>query len=211
MDHNTETKKPRKSGSKTILPDLNKYHIPHEIKIEAELIFQQMNKRGVARGWERVGLLFYCSYHAYNKKLIRKDPYILGNEIFQMTKKQVKKALNTNVELQTGYEPQVDFGNAVDYINEYGTRLGLSSEIIENIKNFGNYILDKYPCMRYRPKLTLAASLISYYSETTNQQLFSYEVFYQIVGKFEMTVNKLCTEIRYLEQKYWDYEKISNL
>lgn len=176
-----------KVSTRTIIPDLNKYRIPDDIKNEADSIFHRIGAP-TKRGNERNKMLFFCVYMAYKEKGHQIMPATLAKEM-GLAPGQANKSLTTFSEVQTGYRPRSKKTLPVDLLPELCEKLQLdhiTSEVMETARE----ILKKAPLLLEEFPSKVAAGILRYYTEINGIQINPVE-FQTVVGFSDVTINDI--------------------
>lgn len=129
-----------KKHNKTIIKELNKFKIPDNIKLQADLIYNKLNL-ATRRGKRRKQMLFFCIYNAYKELNIPPFPIKIA-EIVGLKKNEINKSFSMFSELQTGYKPRNLNLTALDMLPELCKSLGFNDNDIELCISVGKEIID---------------------------------------------------------------------
>lgn len=181
-----------RSYNKSLLPELQKYDFPDEIKNKADEIFQKMDT-SIRRGHIRNYLIFYCIYNAYHELRIHKDPkqiaLSVGIELGEIT-----KALSKFSESQEMYQPPMITTSPLDLIPDYCRMIQLSDDTIVNVLELAKEILDKDVELIEGYPQKVAAGILRYFL-TINGISFKKNQFAEMLGLSEVTINNMYKKI----------------
>lgn len=177
-----------------------KYHIPEDIAIQADLILKQMRPR-VNRGKINTQKMFYCVYNAYRELGRTVDPYVLGSTSFGLTAGEVTQTESLFSPLQTGYYPPNANVTCTEYIPGYCRSLNLSTEISNCITEFSNKMLIKDQSLLQEQPKTVAAGLFKYYLVIHGIALENTDQFLKITGRSNATIENIYNRIAALDNR----------
>lgn len=181
-----------KGYNKTLLPELQKYDFPDEIKNKADEIFQKMDT-SIRRGHIRDYLIFYCIYNAYHELQIHKDPKQIALSV-GIDLGEITKALSKFSESQEMYQAPMVITTPLDLIPEYCRMVNLSDDTIENVIELAKEILEKDPELMEGYPQKVAAGILRYFL-TINGVAFRKNQFAEMLGLSEVTINNMYKKI----------------
>jgi hypothetical protein len=150
-----------KTNTRSILPDLNAYNFPENIKYKADAIFDQLGAP-TKRGNERKKMLFYLVYRAYQENDQVINPYNLGAEM-GLQRTDVCKASNLFQD-NKGYRPRNKRALPTDALPDLCKELDLE-HLTESVLELGNEILEKEPRLVDELPHKVAAGILVYFME----------------------------------------------
>jgi transcription initiation factor TFIIIB Brf1 subunit/transcription initiation factor TFIIB len=171
---------------KSHLPELDKLNLPDDVKEKAESIFYKLNQ-GTRRSKKRKQQIFICIYYAKKILGVVQDPKKLADEI-GLKSGDVAGALSMFSELQTGFEAPLTFVSPLDYIDDYCSKIGLSSELTEECKISCAEIIDKDDELLERSPQTVAAGLVRYFLFINGIAVADYS---KVIGFSDATINNM--------------------
>lgn len=181
-----------RSYNKTLLPELQRYDFPDEIKVKADQIFQKMDT-SIRRGHIRDYLVFYCIYNAYHELKIHKDPKQIALSV-GIDLGEITKALSKFSESQEMYQPPMITTSPLDLIPDYCRMIQLSDDTIENVLELAQEIIDKDNELLEGYPQKVAAGILRYFL-TINGIAFKKNQFAEMLGLSEVTINNMYKKI----------------
>lgn len=151
------------AGVKTIVPDLERFGFPDEIKVLADQVY---TKLGVPtkRGRLRANMLFFCVFQAYVIAGKIREPRFLAEQM-DIDEKSIPKIFSSYSFQQTGYEPVNCKITVETFIPEYCERMNLiEPEHIQACLKIWNNVKKKDPSLEYMAKPQFgSAGIVLYY------------------------------------------------
>ena len=169
-DTSENTKSTRKHSIKTVLPELETYNLPTDIKDRANFIYSQL-KSQTRRGKRRVQMIFFCIYIAHGELNKMVAPAIIADMV-GLKKTEINKAFSMFSEVQTGYKPKTSPDPVRDPINmipDLCVRLGFEQDDIQKCLSLAEEIMKKDTVCEVKERLSLsppqvvASGIIQYY------------------------------------------------
>ncbi len=182
-----------KKYNRNILTDLQAYDFSDDIKFRANFIYKKMN-HATHRAKKRILLLFFCVYNAYKELEIKVLPSDLGKK-FNLTHGQMQKTISMFSPLETGYKPITRKLSILDYIPIYSDKLGMTTEITNNMMLLAENFMQKNKLDGMVPQTT-AAGFIKMYLIDNGIELEDKTLLSSVTDRSETTVEsmykKLC-------------------
>ena len=179
--------------SRLFLRELEPYSLNEEIKDAALDVYKRII-RLKRKGQRRKHLQFFCLYTAYNELRIPQDPIALA-QLIKMERSDITRALTIFSEVQTGFKsapPMVK--TPKDLLPVYTHRMELSTELCDEVLNFGDEILKINPELGERCPQKIAAAILLYYLGMHGYDINKGE-YAAMVGVSEGTLNNACKQV----------------
>lgn len=169
--------------NKTILPDLEAYPFPYNVKIEANEIYKKLNISTKKSG-RKNKLLFLCVYYAYTNLKLSFDPKQIA-DLLCMRNKDINKAFMLMHIAE--YQPEDKFYKPIDFMQEYGTACHLNNDGIQGVMKLSEDIWNKGSDLNRLFPQVVAAGIIMYYLDIHGIN-YSPSIFVPLVKKAEATL-----------------------
>nr|QBK90848.1 MAG: transcription initiation factor IIB [Pithovirus LCPAC201] len=156
-----------KSGTKSILPDMEILPLDIEIKQEAERIYIEMN-RPTRKDKTRLELVFACLHFAYAKRNQINSSKELAT-IIGIDSGNISKIIGKFSLSKVGYHFEQRFYRIVEYINFLAGKINLPFQTISMSAGIGSGLVEKHPDLEeLQPDLVASAIIIYTISTITN-------------------------------------------
>lgn len=174
---------------RTILNDLERYSLPEDIKIQADIIYNKMRYQ-VRRGKIRFQMLFFCVYYAHIELGRDVNPVQLG-ATFNLTQGEVQRCDSLFSPLQTGYHPPSTNMSPLNYLPDYCQGMDLSSDAVDDIISLSSSILKKDRSLLQENPQTVAAGLLKYYLVTNGIMMDDVTKISKVTNRSSVTIDTM--------------------
>jgi hypothetical protein len=182
---------PQKASERSINKELKLLHIPENIKIKANKIYQQITTP-TKKGKKRLSLVFFCVYHAYKEEEIIIDPVDITSQL-GLKKSVISKSLNNFS--NCGYKPKMSIVDPVSLIRLYAERVHtLDKSCIPDIERFAEEIMAKEPEFGEPFPQKIATAIIKFYMELHGHPLPKEN--YDLLNITHATIGNMVKEIK---------------
>lgn len=182
----------KNSSGRTIMPYLDHLSIPEDVKKRAESVYHTINPATYKSSCLNK-LIFFCIYAAYSEMGIPKDPKLIA-KIVGIKTGDVSRAMSMFSERNTGYSPPNLDASPLDVIPEYCEKIGLSTDLMPQIRQIGERILSKSPKLLEKSPSVVGATLLLY-ALTISGIAVDQKSFCANVNISSVTITKMYREI----------------
>ncbi len=156
-----------KTGTKSILPDMETLPLDTEIKQEAERIYIEMN-RPTRKDKTRLELVFACLHFAYAKRNQISSSKELAN-IVGIDPSNISKIIGKFSLSKVGYHFEQRFYEIKEYIKFFAGKINLPFRTLGMSIGIGSGLVEKHPDLEeLQPDLVASAIIIYAISTITN-------------------------------------------
>lgn len=182
------------SKKQTIVPDLEKYHLPEDVKRAADDIYRIMGCP-IKRKRARLQLLFFCSYCGYMECGKHVDKHKLGTK-FGLNTQEIKRSSSLFSPHSSGYTPPDIETTAMDHFPEMCEDVGIVGDTYVLLIREAEYVLTCCPRLRQSNPKTVAAGIIKYYTTEYNIQLNDPSALTRAAGVTDTTIKGIHEKIK---------------
>ncbi len=186
-----------KHTERSIITDLLPYPFPNDIKNQADVIYNKMYFQ-VRRGKVRDQMLFYCVYNAHLELGRDVNHQHLGKQ-FNLTPGEIQRCYSIFSFLQTGYRPPFVRASPLSYLPDYCKDIGLSQDVINDIKVVGNAIMNKDKSLEQENPQTVAAGILRYYLIANGIQLADPSVISIVTQRSAVTIDTMFRRVQIVD------------